>query len=284
MKACLAVPVVAWLALAACARPVGQEGAAEAAADAGGAAYQELAASPAPPAPPAPMAAVRAPEGTFLAYEHQAEVRVPGARIPGHIAAVRDACQQARFGDCAILEISQRGEPYPGGTISLRTAPAGVEPLLKLAGEGGEIASRSTSAEDLAQQVADNRLTQARLENEHARLLEYQRRGDLKVADLLTISQRLADIEASLQVARQDAAQQRRRIDTQRLTLRFEPVRQEHSRSQIGQALADTGNIFATSVAMLIRVLAGLLPLLLVGAAGLAAVAWLWRRRRRRAR
>lgn len=286
---------VAWLAaaLAGCARLEGDRAAAaEAAAMSANEAARELQAAadagaassllaPAPSAPPLPSATVSAPEGTFLAYEHQARVRLPGASIPVHIAALRDACQQARFGDCAILDISQRGDPFPGGQVILRTAPAGVEALLRLAGEGGEIASRSTRAEDLAQQVADNRLTQARLENEHARLLEYQRRTDLKVADLLTISQRLADIEGSLQFARQQAAQQRHRIDTQRLTIDFEAIRAERSRSEIGKALADTGGIFSASLAMVIRVAAGLLPVAILAGLGLWLLRGWWRRRRK---
>lgn len=252
--------------------------AADAAASAGDEAF---APSPGAPPPPAPAKMLVPPKGTFLAYEHDASVRLPGADIPAHVAAVRDACQQARFGDCAVLQISQRGDPYPGGEITVRTAPAGVEPLLKLAGEGGQIASRSTSAEDLAQQVADTRLTQARLENEHARLLEYQRRGDLKMADLLTLSQRLAEIESGLQVARQDAAQQQRRIDTQRLTINFQAIGTEQRRSELGQALSDTGEIFTGSVAWVIRFIAGVLPpaiLLVLLLWGLRA--W-WRRRRR---
>lgn len=252
--------------------------AADAAAEAAPAPLRAMA----PPAPPPPP--LQAPAGTFLAYEHDARVRLPGKDIGPHVTAVRDACQQARFGDCAVLEISQRGDPYPGGEIVVRSAPAGVEPLLKLAGEGGEITLRSTRAEDLAQQVADTRLTQARLENEHARLLEYQRRGDLKMADLLTLSQRLAEIESGLQEARQDAAQQKRRIDTQRVTINFEAVGVERNRSELGRAFSETGQIFTGSLAFMIRFVAGVLP----PAIGVLALLWVlrlwWRRRRAKAK
>lgn len=233
-------------------------------------------------AAPAPAKALQAPEGTFLAYEHDVSVRLPGADIGKHVAAVRDACQQQRFGDCAVLEISEQGDPSPEGEITVRTAPAGVEPLVKLAGEGGEIASRSSSAEDLAQQVADTGRTRARLENEHARLLEYQRRGDLKMADLLTLSQRLAEIESGLQQAGQEAAQQKRRIDTQRLTISFSAVGTEQRRSELGQALSETGEIFTGSIAVVIRFIAGVLPpAILVALLVWVARLW-WRRRKRR--
>ena len=140
---------------------------------------------------------------------------------------------------------------------------------------------RSTQAEDLAQQVADTQLTQARLKNEHARLLEYQQRKDLAVADLLAISQRLSEIEAGLEQANREAAQQRRRIDTQKLTIQLESTSSQRNRSEIGRAFGEFGDIFTTSLAYLIRVAAGLLPVLIVGGFMLwLARAW-WRRRRR---
>jgi hypothetical protein len=273
-RAALAAAVL--LALTGC----GRHEAGEVAADASSLDRMQVAAERY--AAPAPAKALQAPEGTFLAYEHDVSVRLPGADIAKHVAAVRDACQQQRFGDCAVLHISEEGDPSPEGEITVRSAPAAVEPLIKLAGESGEIASRSSSAEDLAQQVADTGRTRARLENEHARLLEYQRRGDLKMADLLTLSQRLAEIEGGLQQASQEAAQQKRRIDTQRLTINFSAVGTEQRRSELGQALSETGEIFTGSVALLIRFIAGVLPPAIL----LAVLVWLarvwWRRKRRK--
>jgi hypothetical protein len=226
--------------------------------------------------------APRAPAGTFLAYETEVEVRVPGAAIVRYLDAVQQACLQARFGDCAVLSVSQEGGNNPSGEIELRIAPDGVEPILKLAGEGGEIASRSTSAEDLAQQVADNRMVQDRLQKEHARLLEFQQRSDLKVADLLAISQRLAEIEASAESAQREAAQQRRRIDTQKVSISYTATGGEQGRSEIGQAFAESGRIFAGSVAFLVRMVAGLAPVAIIALGLLALLRAWWRRRRKR--
>ncbi|MCC7635056.1 DUF4349 domain-containing protein [Stenotrophomonas rhizophila] len=247
------------LVLAGCGK---QQGAGEAAADAAG--------------------AVASPEGAALAYEHDVRIRVDAGKIAGRVKQLADACQSSRFGDCAVLQVSQEGGEYPSGSIRVRIAPKGVEPLIGLAGQGGELASRNTQAEDLAQQVADTALTKARLEKEHARLLAYQDRGGLAVADLLTITQRLSEIEAGVEQATREAAQQRRRIDTQLLTLQFETSSGQRSRSEIGEALRDSGGILSSSVAFLIRAAAALLPAAVV----LVAVVWiaLKLRRRRRAR
>lgn len=224
--------------------------------------------------------AVQSPEGAFLAYEHTVQLQLPAKQIASRVKAVADACQSAKFGDCAVLNVSQQAGDAPSGSIRVRIAPKGVEPIIALAVDKGEVITRHTEAEDLAQQVADTQLMQARLKNEHERLLEYQQRRDLEVADLLTISQRMSEIEAGLEQANRDSAQQRRRIDTQLVTINMESTSSQRSRSEIGRAFGEFGDIFSTSVAYLIRIAAGLLPVVIMGGVLLwGARAW-WRRRR----
>lgn len=226
-------------------------------------------------------ATLASPQGAYLAYEHRVQLQTPGAQIAPRLKAITEACQSGKYGDCAVLEISQQGGDTPSGSIEVRVAPQGVEPIIALASEKGEITTRNTKAEDLAQQVADTQLLQARLKNEHGRLLEYQQRKDLVVADLLTISGRLSEIEAGLETANRDAAQQHRRVDTQLVTMDFSSTSSQRSRSEIGRALSESGGIFTTSLAYLIRVIAGLLPVVVVGGVALWGVMALWRRRKR---
>jgi len=255
-----ALPVLL-LALAACAKH------GDMAADAGGAAE----------------AAVASPEGAFLAYEHDVQIQLDAAQIAPRIQQVAQACQSAKFGDCAVLQVDQRSGEQPSGEVKVRVAPKGTEPLIAMAGEGGKMQSRSTRAEDLAQQVADTALTKARLEKEHARLLSYQDRKDLKIEDLMAITTRLSEIEAGVEQANKDSAQQRRRIDTQLVTLHFGTTSGQRSRSEIGEALSESGSILSTSIAFLIRAAAALLPVAVLALiAGWGVRAW-WRRRRRKA-
>ncbi len=226
--------------------------------------------------------AVASPEGAFLAYEHDLRIEMDPERIGERVKAVSQACQSAKFGDCAVLQIGEEGGDNRSGSVRIRIAPKGVEPIIALAGQGGEVASRTTHAEDLAQQVADTAMTKARLQKEHAQLLGYQQRSDMKVADLLAVSQRLAEIEAGLEQADKDAAQQRRRIDTQLITLHFESPAGQRGRSEIGKAFSEFGEIFTTSIAFVIRAVAALLPVGVVLWALVAVSLAVWRRRRRR--
>lgn len=227
--------------------------------------------------------AVASPEGASLAYEHDLDIRLEAMQIGPRVKQIADACQSARFGDCAVLQVGQQGGDYPTGSIRVRIAPKGVEPIIGLAGQGGEVSSRNTHAEDLAQQVADTALAKARLQKEHERLLAYQDSKDIKLADLLVITQRLSEIEAGVEQANKDAAQQRRRIDTQLVTMQFNTPSGQRSRSEIGQALRESGAILTNSVAFLIRAVAALLPVAVVlGLVGWIGVRlWRWRRRRK---
>lgn len=202
--------------------------------------------------------------GVLLAYEHQVRIRMPGERIATQASAVQAACNGGKFGACAVLEMSQSGGDDPSARLKVRIVPSGVDKLIALAGQGQEIAERGIQAEDLATAVRDNSMRQDRLRKEHARLLEFQDRKDLKIADVMTLSSRIAEIESQLQGAQQEAAQQQRRISTQLVTLNFQTTRSQENTGEVGQAFKDVGSIFSGTIAFLIRAFAALLPVALV--------------------
>jgi hypothetical protein len=221
-------------------------------------------------------------EGSFLAYAHDATVRAPAEQIGPRVDAVREACMTRRFGECTVLGASQQAGEYPSGMVQLRAEPKAIQPLVALAADGAELASRSTSAEDLADAVRDNGLRRARLEKQHARLLEFLDRDDLTAESLVALTGQLAQIEAELQYAEQEAAMQERRIRTNLLTINFQTSGVTVETSSIRRAAQNAGNVLDGSVATLITLAVALLPFAIVGAVVLfAARAWLRRRRAR---
>ena len=216
----------------------------------------------------------------MLAYEHNASIELDADQIAARLQQARDACTGKRFGDCVILSVQQEGGEHASASLGMRLAPAGVEPMIALAGAGARLGSRSTQAEDLAVVVRDNSLAQDRLRKELARLQEFQQRRDLAVADMIALSQRMAEAEAQLQAAKQLGAQHRRRIDTQLLTLQFQPPGGEAGRNEIVRAMRDFGGILSMGTAWMIRAAAFLIPLVLVIALLVAGVRR-WRAPRR---
>lgn len=218
---------------------------------------------------------------SYLAYEHTIGISLAAADMAPRVEALQAACNDGRFGHCAVLNVWQQGGDRPGGSIGMRIVPAGVEPMIALASDGAELGSRSTRAEDLAVVVRDNELQQDRLRKELERLSGFQARRDLAVADMIALSERMASAEAQLEAAERQAAQHRRRIDTQLLTFNFSATRTQEAQGEVSRALRDFGGIFASGTAWTIRAAAFLLPLAAVLAV-LVALFRAWRRRRRR--
>ena len=220
-------------------------------------------------------------DDALLAYEHSVGVQLDRETIVPRLQAIQAACRDARFGACTLIEAQQSAGDRPSARAVLRMAPAGIEPMIALAGEGGEAGERSTRAEDLAVVVRDNTLGQDRLTKEMARLQAFEARRDLSVADMIALSERIAATEAQLEAARRDGAQHRRRIDTQLLTVQLRARDGQQGRSEIGAAFREFGGTLATGTAWTIRATAFLFPLAIVGVALFALLRALWRRRRR---
>lgn len=216
--------------------------------------------------------------GDFLAYEHDVTLRLDAGQIPARVQALQEACLRKQHGDCTVLEVSQRGGDYPRGTLTVRIVPSGVEPLIAAASEGADLGDRSTRAEDLAEAVRDNALTRSRLQKELSGLQAFQQRRDLSVADMIALSQQISKLEAQAEAADQEAAQQQRRIQTQKLSVRFETPGGESGRGEIRQAVRDFFSTLASGTAWTIRAVAFLIPVLIV----LAILVAGWRRLRRR--
>ena len=217
----------------------------------------------------------------LLAYEHSVGVQLDSDAVLPRLQAIQAACRDARFGACTLIEAQQSAGEHPSARAVLRMAPAGVEPMITLAGEGGEAGERSTRAEDLAVVVRDNTTEQDRLAREIARLQAFEARRDLSVADMIALSERIAATEAHIEAARREGARHRRRVDTQLLTVQLRTRDGEQGRSEIGAAFRQFGSTLAMGTAWTIRATAFLLPLGLVGFALFAMLRALWRRRRR---
>lgn len=226
-------------------------------------------------------AQAEAGDDATLAYEHTVGVQLDRAAIVPRLQAIQSACREARFGACTLIEAQQSAGDRPYARAVLRLVPDGIEPMIALAGEGGDAGERSTRTEDLAVAMRDTATEQDRLARELQRLQAFEARGDLSVADMIALSERVAAVEAQAETARRERAQQRRRVDTQLLTIDLRARDGEQGRGEIVRALGEVGATLAMGTAWTIRAAAFLLPLglvLLAVAFGLRA--W-WRRRRR---
>ena len=231
-------------------------------------------------AAPQTVAGEASKSGAFLAYEHSIWITAPAETLPARMDAVHSACADGRFGVCTLLNFDQNGSRSSGGRMVLRIAPAGVEPLVKMAGEGGEISARETKAEDRAEAIADIERKKDLLKRQQSRLLEFQGRKDLPIADVLALTRELAQLEGELDRLSQARANEQRRVETNLLTIAFSADRAEtESRlGRIGKAFGRGADELTEGIVDTIEFVAYALPALLVLILFVFVLRWLWRR------
>lgn len=213
--------------------------------------------------------------GAQLAYEHELSLSLPSAQIAPRLAATREACENATFGACNILRL-QQGQHR--AQVILRIVPDGVEPIVALAAQGAEIGERITSAEDLADAVADVQRQQERLKAQQQRLDQLAARKDITVSDLIALSKEQASIENDLQALAQVAAGQQRRLDTNRLTLNFVPTDSSQRGSKLQRAFDNLLDNLAYGTAEALEKGSYVLPFLILAFPLVMIWVWLWRR------
>ncbi len=213
--------------------------------------------------------------GAQLAYEHELTLALPGALLAPRMQATREACESARFGACNILGITEDGN---GGEIILRIAPTGVEPMVALAAEGGTLGQRITTAEDLADAVADVRRRQDRLQAQQQRLDELAKRKDISVSDLIALTKEQAGVENELQALAQVAAGQQRRLDTNRVTLNFRSSDGANQPSRFSRIFSNLGDNLVDGTADALERASYVLPFVILAFPVMWLWVWLWRR------
>ncbi|WP_236187105.1 DUF4349 domain-containing protein [Pseudomonas protegens] len=213
--------------------------------------------------------------GAQLAYEHELSLSLPAAQIGPRLAQTREACEKAQFGPCNILRLEQG--KYRA-QVTLRIVPDGVEPIVQQASQGAELGERITSAEDLADAVADVQRQQQRLKAQQQRLDELAARKDISVSDLIALSREQAGIENDLQALAQTAAGQQRRLDTNLLTLKFLPSDGVQRESSLKRAFSNLLDNLADGTAEALEKGSYVLPFVILAFPLVLLWVWLWRK------
>lgn len=214
-----------------------------------------------------------------LAYEHVLSIEMSRELLPTRLREIEAACNADQAANCTVLNVaSSTNQDLPSGNIRMRLAPGGIEPIITLASKDGEVTSRNTSAEDLAEPVADTERQIALLTLHRDRLTEFMKNKDIKIEQLITVSKELATVQAQLDSSGTQRANLRRRIDTDLLTINLSLPRQDYTSEQtpVADALRSFGSDFREAVSMVIRFFAVLLPWLVVILPGLFLLRLFW--------
>ena len=146
----------------------------------------------------------------------------------------------------------------------MRVGPKAVEPLVALAATFGEIARRTTRAEDLAKPILDTDKRLAMLEAYLEDLTRLRQQSRQEVEALIRVAAEIAKTQSELDAAKAEQAQLRQRVDLQILEISFYSEQIGSFSSTIGEALKDFGMNLGDGIAQAIVGLAFLLPWLII--------------------
>jgi hypothetical protein len=227
----------------------------------------------APAGPEAPASPNR-----YLAYEHSIGIETPDDKIAPMFEAAQAACRAATAESCAILEARISTGEYASAQLRFRATAAGVQNLIQVLSAEGEIASRSTTAEDLAGPIEDNAKKLAMLTDYRSKLEALRARSTAEVDSLIKLTRELAQVQSEIEGLTGSQAQLMQRVETEILNV---SISSHHSRSfwsPVGDSASDFGENLSEAIATFITGVAYLLPWVLL----LIVAIWVWRKLRKR--
>lgn len=256
----------------------------EVSADAAASATDAAAASPAsaPGAPPAATVPAGAP---MLAYSYRYGIETPAGKIRELAGRHEAACVAAGPALCQVTSssVEEIGEDSLTATLELRAAPTWLKGFRGgLSGDakaaGGRVTSSNVSSEDLSRQIVD---TEARLRamttlRDRLQALLADRPG--KLSDLVEIERELARVQGDIDSTTSQLAVMRGRVAMSEVTLNYQSRGVLAPRgvwSPLVGAFTDFIGIVAFTLAAMVRLVAWLLPWVLVG----GGLLWLFRKR-----
>jgi hypothetical protein len=227
-----------------------------------------------------------------LAYSHQLDLEMPPDMVGPRFERARDACLNNPAFGCLLLSADLRsGNGYPRAGLTVRLPHGQVEAfeasvLAPLPGEtAGQTAilSRSTSAEDLTQALADTDRRLSELTQYRDRLMELAKRSDAKVEDLIKVESELAATQSQIEAMVAQQKHLNEQVATEKLTVDL-TARQSIAAAEnpIVRVWHDSAGILSENIADALRAIIATLPWLVPLVLLIQILRLLWRFMRRR--
>lgn len=229
---------------------------------------------------------------SFLAYRYSFGLRAPAAAVQPLVQQHQQACEAAGPSVCQIVNsnVSEAGPDRISARLVIRAEPgwlatfrAGLESDAENA--GGEVTSSSQSAEDLTRPILD---TEARLEAQthlRDRLMGLLERPGADIEDLIRVERELARVNGDIESATAQLRVMRARVAMSIADLTYQSEIRPISQSTVNpvaEAFRDFAGIVLNGLAVVIRLIAGILPWLIILIPGIWLIVWLVGRARRR--
>lgn len=211
---------------------------------------------------------------TYLAYRYAYGLRAPAEAVRLLVQQHQQACEAAGPSLCQIVNsnVTEAGSDRVSARLVIRAEPGwlttfreGLEADAENA--GGEVTSSSQSAEDLTRPILD---TQARLDAQiqlRERLTGLLDRQGANIEELIRVERELARVNGDIESATAQLRAMRARVSMSIADLTYQSEIRPISRSTVnpvGEAVRDFAGIVLGGLAVMIRLIAGILPWLIL--------------------
>jgi Domain of unknown function (DUF4349) len=222
--------------------------------------------------------ATRSKATSYLAYEHSLQLDASEERIPAIFELVRSQCDALAAESCAVLDSRIVSGNYPHAQIKIRAKPVAIQSIVASIGKEGEIAQRSTTAEDLAQPIADAAKQLEMLTDYRTRLESLRAKAVNDVDALIKVNKELATVQSELESATGRNAHLLRRVSTEVLSISIQPRNRGSFWRPISTAISEFGGNLAQGISFVVTSIAYLMPWFVV----LFLAIYVWRKLKNR--
>lgn len=196
----------------------------------------------------------------FLAYVHTIDIDIQLNKLSTVHKKIIAECEKDDKYNCSVLNERYRSGDYASSEIQLRVRPEGVTYFSELASQGGEFASQSRIAEDLAVSIFDNAKRIEQLERYRSKLAELESKPDADIDSLLKIAAELASTQTQLEQLQGSREKMLERVKMDILNIHLSALDNGGFYTPVKDTVSDFGEIFAEAIASLIHAIAYIVP------------------------
>jgi len=214
----------------------------------------------------------------YLSYEHFFTIDTTDENLSKSYKNTIDSCVKNEKYGCTILDSRISTGKYQSAHIRLRIEPEGVKDILKVASNKGEIVQESTSIEDLAKPIVDNKQRLEMLESHRNRLLVLQEKAADDIEALIKVSSELSKVQSEIELATGERDFLHQRVSMDIVNFSFQV---EYNRSfwrPIRESLSDFSNNLSDGISGTIIAVAYLFPGIIVLLVMFVAGRFVWKK------
>ena len=231
-------------------------------------------------AAPEPAAGLlsKSADRSYLAYRHEVQIETGEDKVAVVFHTIEDLCAKDAENACNVLDSRIAAGAEPSASITVRAKAAGIRKIVEALGKEGDVASQSTSADDLAAPIQDTARKLEMLTDYRAKLEALRGRANNDIESLIKINKELAETQSQIEALSGEQARLTQRVETEVLDVSVTAQGHRSSWHPVGEAVKDFMSNLSQGAAGAITGLAYAIPWMLVLLALGAVSRFVWRR------